>query len=163
MNILCRDAKASDFATIAQVNLAAYQEYAQRLDTKNWQKMQQSLVNVAQIAHTAKFIVAEVEQEIVGSVAYYPPGNSNPNIFAHQWAALRLLAVAPNHRGQGIGKLLTTEAITRAKQDNAEALGLYTSEIMTTAQKMYTNLGFKPEKELPSMLGLRYWLYLISV
>ena len=34
---------------------------------------------------------------------------------------------------------------------------------MTTAQTMYLNLGFEPEKELPSMLGLRYWLYVLPL
>lgn len=41
--------------------------------------------------------------------------------------------------------------------------GLYTSELMTTAQKMYAELGFKRQQELPSMLGLRYGLYFLSI
>jgi ribosomal protein S18 acetylase RimI-like enzyme len=163
MNILCRDATASDYDAIADVSLAAYKEYAQKLEAENWQKMKQSLLAVNEITSSARFLVAEVDQSIVGSLAYYPPGSSNPKFFTSQWASLRLLAVAPNHRGRGIGKLLTKEAIARAKQDRAEVLGLYTSEIMTTAQRMYSNLGFKRDKELPPMLGLRYWLYLLPI
>ena len=59
-------------------------------------------------------------------------------------------------------KLLTKEGIKRAWQDNAQAVGLYTSEAMTVAQKMYGSLGFKQIRELPSMLGLRYWLYVLQ-
>lgn len=58
---------------------------------------------------------------------------------------------------------MTAAGILRAKQDRAKAVGLYTSEIMTAARQMYTSLGFKQERELPSMLGLCYWLYLLPL
>ena len=32
---------------------------------------------------------------------------------------------------------------------------------MTIAQKMYSSLGFKRVRELPNMLGLCYWLYVL--
>ncbi|MDJ0593179.1 MAG: GNAT family N-acetyltransferase [Pleurocapsa sp. MO_226.B13] len=145
------------------ISVAAYQEYSDRLTAENWQKMKQSLVNVAKTANDADFILAEAENEIVGAIAYYPPGKSNPRFFAPNWASLRLLAVTPNYRGQGMGKLLTIEGITRAKKDNAKGVGLHTSEAMTTAQKMYAALGFQCDRELPSMLGSRYWLYLLPL
>ena len=125
--------------------------------------MEQNLSNVSSIADRADFIMAKIEDNIVGAVAYYPPGRSNPQYFDDRWASLRLLAVAPNYRGRGIGKLLTQSGIERAKQDNAFGIGLYTSEAMTTAQKMYAKMGFKRDRELPLMLGLRYWLYLLPI
>lgn len=163
MKILLRDATPSDFETIADVALEAYREYAKKLTVQNWQKMKQSISNVDRIASIANFIVAEVESKIAGAIVYYAPGKSNSQFFAPQWASLRLLAVAPEYRGRGIGKQLTAAGISRAKQDRAKAVGLYTSEIMTTARQMYTSLGFKQERELPSMLGLRYWLYLLPL
>ena len=163
MKILLRDANPVDFASIADISVAAYQEYANRLTAENWRKMQHSLSNVSQTANTADFMVAEVAGITVGAIAYYPPGKSNPKFFGNCWASLRLLAVAPNYRGHGIGKLLTKAGINKARQDNAEGIGLYTSEVMTTAQKMYTSLGFKRERELPSMLGWRYWIYLLPL
>ena len=160
MEIVLRNAIFADFNSIASISIAAYQEYSTNLTAENWQKMQQSLANVSQTAKAASFIVAEIERKIVGAIAYYPPGKSNPKFFEINWASLRLLAVAPEYRRRGIGKLLTKAGIDRAKQDNARGIGLYTSEAMTTAQKMYTSLGFQCDRELPSMLGLRYWLYL---
>ena len=156
MEILIRNAISLDFEEISLVSIAAYPEYAAVLNRENWQKMQHSLSNVEQTAKIANFIVAEVENEIVGAIAYYPPGKSNSKFFNSQWAALRLLAVAPSHRGKGIGKLLTEEGIKRAKEDRAAAVELYTSEAMTIAQKMYGSLGFERVRELPKMLGLCY-------
>ncbi len=124
MKILLRDAIFSDFDTIARISVEAYQEYSTILEAQNWQKMQHSLSDVETTASTADFIVAEIETKIVGAIAYYPPGKSNSKFFDSQWASLRLLAVEPNYRGKGIGKLLTKEGIERAKEDSAEAIRL---------------------------------------
>jgi ribosomal protein S18 acetylase RimI-like enzyme len=163
MNILLRDATSLDFDTIVQISIEAYREYSTVLDAENWQIMQNNLSNIENVAILANFIVAEVEDEIAGAIAYYSPGRSNFKFFDSQWASLRLLAVAPNHRGKGIGKLLTKESIMRAKEDRAEAVGLYTSEAMNVARKMYADLGFNQVQELPSLLGLRYWLYVLPL
>ena len=163
MKILLRDATPSDFDTVADLSIAAYQEYAPKLTAENWQIMKRSIVKVDRTAMTAEFIVAKIDSTIAGAIAYYPPGKSNPQFFDSQSASLRLLAVSPNYRGRGIGKLLTKEKILRAKKDNAWGIGLYTSEIMTTAQTMYSSLGFQRNRELPQMLGLRYWLYLLPL
>ena len=161
MQILIRNAISLDFENISLVSRAAYQEYAAILSAEDWQKMEHSLSNVEHTAKIANFFVAEVEKKIVGAIAYYPPGKSNSQFFNSQWASLRLLAVAPNYRGKGIGKLLTEEGIKSAIEDRAAAVGLYTSEAMTVAQKMYSSLGFKRVRELPKMLGLYYWLYVL--
>ena len=113
--------------------------------------MQQNLLDVERTAKITDSILAELKNEIAGAIAYYPPGKSNFKYFDSQWASLRLLAVAPQHRRKGIEK---------AKQDNANAIALYTSEAIAVAQKMYGSLGFKQVRELPMMLDLRYWLYL---
>ena len=154
-------ATLSDYKAIAQISVAAYREYAKVLSAENWQRMQQNLLDVEHTAQVADFIVAEIKNAIVGAIAYYPPGKSNPKYFDSQWASLRLLAVDPQHRRKGIGKLLTNEGIKRAKQNDAKAIALYTSEAMTVAQKMYGSLGFKQVRELPMMLDLRYWLYVL--
>ena len=158
-----RKATFKDLDPIANISLQAYQEYRNRLTVENWHKMQQSLSHTKVTASTAQFYVAEIEKTIVGAIAYYSPGKSNPRFFDDDWASLRLLAVTPNFRGRGIGKLLTTAGIERAKSDKATGIGLYTSEAMTIAQKMYGDLGFQRGRELPMMLGLRYWLYLLEI
>ena len=93
MKIILRDATALDFEEIANISLEAYREYAEKLTVENWQKMAESICNVDQTASIADFIIAEVESEIAGAIAYYPLGKSNPKFFDSQWASLRLLAV----------------------------------------------------------------------
>ena len=161
MEILTRDAIFEDYKQIADISIAAYQEYAKALTKENWQKMKQSLSNVEQTAKNADYIVAEINNKIVGAIAYYPPDKSNPKYFDSNCASLRLLAVDPNYQSRGIGKLLTQTGIDRAKRDKAKAIGLYTSAIMTAAQTMYSSLGFIRTRELPAILGLQYYLYIL--
>ena len=161
--IIIRDAVSQDFKKIAQISVEAYRQYAEALTPENWNKMQTTLTNVANTANLASLIVAEENNNIIGSIAYYASGKSNPNIFPVEWASIRLLAVSPAYQGKGIGKLLVQECIQRAKKDNAPAIGIHTSELMTVARKMYPKMGFQQDKELPSRFGLRYWRYVLKL
>ena len=58
------------------------------------------------------------------------------------WPELRLLAVAPEARGQGIGEALVNECVRRARRMGATELGLHTSRSMEVAMRMYRRLGF---------------------
>ena len=74
-----------------------------------------------------------------------------------------VLAVAPAHRGRGIAKALVSACITCARHDSARVIGLFTSELMISAQQLYASLGFRRERELPPRLGLRYWRYKLDL
>jgi ribosomal protein S18 acetylase RimI-like enzyme len=58
------------------------------------------------------------------------------------WPELRLLAVAPEARGLGVGQLLVDECVIRARRAGAAALGLHTSRSMRAAKRMYERMGF---------------------
>jgi len=119
--VLIRDARAKDYDEVGSLLVEAYREYSQALSPENWQKMESGLAKIKNKVDRGTLIVAE-QDILVGAVAYYPPGKSNTNIFPPEWASLRLLGVLPAYRGQGIGKLLTTECINRAKEDRASIL-----------------------------------------
>ena len=55
---------------------------------------------------------------------------------------LRLLAVAPDARGRGVGMALVRECVRRAERAGASALGLHTSESLRAAIRMYERMGF---------------------
>lgn len=163
MSIIIRDAIAPEINEVALLTVTAYQAYAHALSRQNWEAMRTSLSNVAEIAKTGQLIVACHDQALVGSVVYCPPGTSDSRICSTQWVSLRMLAVLPQHQGQGIGQMLCAEGVCRAKQDRAEAIALHTSELMTNAQRLYERLGFKRDIELPCHLGIRYWRYVLKL
>jgi ribosomal protein S18 acetylase RimI-like enzyme len=61
---------------------------------------------------------------------------------------MRLLAVHPSMRGQGIGTALTLECAQRAERAGASALQLHTTDAMHTAMQLYERFGFVHAPEL---------------
>jgi ribosomal protein S18 acetylase RimI-like enzyme len=160
-----------ELENIGSLAVAAYQEYAKSLSEDNWEIMRTNLSNIAEIAKVGQLIVAKRDNldknsqrsELIGVVIYCPPGHSDPGIFQSEWASIKMLSVASQYRGQGIGAQLCLECIDRARQDNAEIIALHTSELMVAARGMYAKLGFELDIELPQRLGLRYWRYVMRL
>jgi ribosomal protein S18 acetylase RimI-like enzyme len=163
MAAIVRDALIQDFEEVAAIAVEAYREYSHALTPDNWHTMQTNLSNVAAIAKQGKVMVAELSRELVGSVGYCPPGHSDSLFFQPEWASIRMLAVLPQYRGQGISQQLTLECIHRAQQDRGEVIALYSSELMMNARRMYERLGFQQDIELPRRLGIRYWRYVLKL
>lgn len=163
MAVIIRDAIAPEINEVTSLTVTAYQAYAHALSKQNWEAMRTSLSNVAKIAKTGQLIVACQDRMLVGSVVYCPPGTSDSRLCSTEWASLRMLAVLPQCQGRGIGPMLCSEGVGRAKQDKAEAIALHTSELMIHAQRLYERLGFKRDIELPRHLGMRYWRYVLEL
>jgi ribosomal protein S18 acetylase RimI-like enzyme len=156
-------ATSEDFEAIADLNVAAYAEFAPQLASGAWEMMQNNLRNISERAEVAEFIVCRFKNEVVGSVAYCPAGKGDPIIFELDMAAILLVAVHPQHRGKGIARNLTNECITRARADKASSIGLFTSELMVSAQHLYRSLGFQRDLELPRRHGIRYFRFVLSL
>jgi ribosomal protein S18 acetylase RimI-like enzyme len=157
------EATAADFGAIANLNVSAYSEFASRLRAGSWEVMQKNLRNVAERAKSAEFLVWRSGNAVIGSVAYCAAGMGDPAIFAPDMASILLLAVSPGERGKGIARDLTLACIARAKSDKANSIGLYTSELMQSAQHLYRGLGFQQDLELPVRYGIRYFRFVLSL
>ena len=94
--------------------------------------------------------MAEKEGVILGSVLLYPPGTafSTPHEGPLTCPEVRLLAVAPDAQGQGIGTALMKECIRRARRLEAFCLNLHTTDMMQVAMRMYERMGFVRAPEL---------------
>ena len=151
------EATAADILAIADLNVAAYREFAKRLGATSWRAMEKNLRGVARLTGWARFLVVRTPRGLAGSIGYCPPGKSDPAVFEADWASVVLLAVSPRHRRRGIGRALVRDCIRRARDDRAPAVGLFTSELMTNAAALYESLGFRHDRELPPRYGVRYW------
>jgi GNAT superfamily N-acetyltransferase len=117
---------------------------------------------VAQAAHSEVLVVRETGPgpgHIVAAVGYVPPGAPKREFFAPEWPIVRLLAVSPAQRGQGLGRLLVLACIERAQRDGAPLLALHSSPVMAPALRLYAAMGFERLRELPDMFGVPYALY----
>jgi len=156
-------ATTRDFEAIAELNVSAYAEFATRLRPGSWEAMQRNLRNIPERANVAEFMVYSSGNTIVGSVAYCPAGKGDPTVFKPDMASILLLAVSPMNRGKGIARALTAACISRAKSDGANSIGLFTSELMESAQHIYRSLSFQLESELPMRHGVRYFRFVLSL
>ncbi len=55
---------------------------------------------------------------------------------------LDVIAVEPSHQGTGVGRLMLEFAETEARRQGFDSIYLYTHEMMTENQALYTKLGY---------------------
>ena len=139
-----RDARPEERAALRELTLRAYGEYASVMEPAAWAGLDHAVRSALDSPETAARIVATLGGVVVGSVMLYPPA---ADAYAGAlervgWPELRLLAVAPEARGQGVGKALVDECVRRALRLGATELGLHTSMSMRAAVRMYQRMGF---------------------
>ena len=146
-----RNARPSDRNAIQKVTLSAYQEYA-RLMPAHWEGYRENIVATLADVKPAEQIVAEEDGAIMGTVLLYPVGTlfttrgEDPVPLA--WPEVRLLAVTPAARRQGIGAALMRECVRRARRSGASVLTLHTTDVMEAAMRLYEKMGFSRNVDL---------------
>lgn len=144
-DLIVRDARPPDREAIRDVTMAAYQQYAAVMQT-HWEGYRRNILTTLGDVKPAEQIVAEQHGALVGTVLLYPAGTvlsaSDGRSVTRSWPEVRLLAVAPAARGQGVGAALMRECVRRARQSGAAVLTLHTHEIMAVAMRMYERMGF---------------------
>ena len=144
-----RDALPEELPVIKDLTLRAYAEFGTRMPLVNWRGLRATIIRTLDQPGLADVIVAELDGAIVGSVLLFPSQvDAYGGSAAAGWPQLRLLAVHPQIRGRGIGKLLMETCITRARNNGAAVLGLHTGDSMIVALPMYERRGFVRVPEL---------------
>jgi ribosomal protein S18 acetylase RimI-like enzyme len=151
----CRD---SDAAKVNELALAAFDQF--RSQYSDWPAMASAIGRMSALADIGEIIVAERDQQIIGAVAYIPPGRPKAAYFDQSWPTIRMLVVDPTSRGSGVGRALTEECMNRARRDGSRVIALHTSPIMTVALPMYLRMGFRLVREAPPIYGVPYAVYL---
>ncbi|MBM3946668.1 MAG: GNAT family N-acetyltransferase [SAR202 cluster bacterium] len=137
-----RNARPEELDEVAEVLKAAYQQYEPSVPAAAWEPYFEDIADVRSRLADSELIVAEREGRIVGSVTFYPPSDSADHGWPSGWAGIRLLAVLPDTRGLGIGRVLMEECFRRCRDLGVRTVGLHTTKIMAVARAMYERMGF---------------------
>ncbi len=159
MDEVVRHFQPADRDGVGRVARAAFAQYEHAY--QGWPSFSEGIGRMAELAGYADLMVAEHEGELAGAVVHVGPGKPRNAIFPDDWSVIRMLVVAPAHRGQGIGRQLLAACLRCAIRDRAPAIGLHTSPIMVEALRLYTGLGFTRDRDLDPIRGVPYSRYML--
>jgi ribosomal protein S18 acetylase RimI-like enzyme len=120
-----------------------------------------TLSDVAGRAATTTLLVAELADEVVGAVAYCPPGSPYGDLAEPGEAEFRMLAVRSQARGNGAGAALVQACLDRAREAGCATLRLSTQQNMRAAHRMYERFGFirTPDRDWAPRPGIDLLTY----
>lgn len=87
---------------------------------------------------------------VVGGITYLHRPGPLATIDRPDQAELRMLAVAPEAQGRGIGTALVGACLEQARRDGKREVTLHTVGAMARAQRLYERVGFRrrPDRDL---------------
>jgi ribosomal protein S18 acetylase RimI-like enzyme len=136
-------ARPEDYARIAELTVGVYIDGG--LATPDYATQLSDVAGRAAISEL--LVVRDADGRVVGSVALVLNGDFG-NIIEHDdEAAFRMLVVDPAAQGQGLGELLVTTCLDRARAAGKRRMVLSTDPLMTTAHRLYERLGFTRLRE----------------
>ncbi len=140
---IIRDVRPEELREISGLIFEAYKEYEGFLPPSAWDHYVRDITDVESRLPVSELIVAEAQGELVGAVTLFrDPSLLAQDTWPSSWAGVRLLAVHPNGRGQGIGRALMDECLRRCRESGVATLGLHTVDFMEVARRMYEGMGF---------------------
>jgi ribosomal protein S18 acetylase RimI-like enzyme len=120
------------------------------------------LADVAGRASRAELLVVRDDNgHVVGSVALVLSGDFGEVTTSDEEAAFRMLVVDPAAQGRGLGTLLVTTCLDRARAAGKRRMVIATGTRMTAAQRLYERLGFTrlPERDWSPVPGIDLIVY----
>jgi ribosomal protein S18 acetylase RimI-like enzyme len=120
------------------------------------------LADVAGRASQAELLVVRDDDgSVVASVALVLSGDFGEVTTSDEEAGFRMLVVDPAVQGRGLGELLVTTCLDRARAAGKRRVVISTGTRMTAAQRLYERLGFTrlPERDWSPVPGIDLLVY----
>ena len=139
---LADPADADELAAVGALTVAAYAADGYLRGTEDGYAEQ--LRAAADRAREADLAVAvdETDGVLLGTVTYCRSGTPWAEVSRPGEAEFRMLAVAPEARGRGVGAALTGWCLERARADGCTGVVLSTLPMMHAAHRLYERMGF---------------------
>jgi GNAT superfamily N-acetyltransferase len=155
--IRLRDYESGDAEDLNRIAVAAFDQFRDHYG--DWPAMRAGLSKASDLSASGEVIVAKLQDEFAGAVAYFGPNSQKAAFFDQRWPVIRMLVVDPAFRGKGVGRALSDECIARARRDGSPIIALHTSPIMSVALPMYLKMGFVKAYDAPPIFGVAYAVY----
>lgn len=141
-----RRVKPEEYAALGAITVRAYREL---FGGGSLGPYEIELLDVARRNTDSEVYVAVTELSIVGGVTYVDgPGRQMSEFSDPDASGIRMLAVDPQHQGQGAGRALTAWCVELARTRGRRRVVLHSTPVMTVAHGIYERLGFVRSPEL---------------
>ena len=139
-----REALSDEVELIRNQRGKAYEDHAKVIPQDHWDALRKAIMSDADQQISVELLVAELDGEIVGSVALFPAKSDAYRglVDMLDYPEIRMLAVNHESRGKGVAEALIKECIYRTKTKGLEHIGLHTADFMGTAMRLYERMGF---------------------
>ncbi len=142
-----RRATPDDHAAAGAVTVAAYTDFTLGPDDPYLDRLR----DAAARDREAELWVATPDDtdEVLGCVTVCPPGSPWRELARDGEGEFRMLAVAPQARGRGVGEALARLCLDRFRAEGCAAVVLSSLREMAAAHRLYARLGFRrlPERD----------------
>lgn len=116
--------------------------------------------------HTGILVAVDEHDQLLGAVALVLDGGPYAELSTPpDEAEFRMLVVAPDTRGQGIGTALIEECLARARAAGKRRMVISTGDNMTAAHRRYEDLGFvrEPSRDWSPLPGVTLMAYVLEL
>ncbi len=139
---MIREAREGELDGAGRVTQAAWREF-ERSGDPAWVAYFERLGDARARAARAVVLVAVEAEVVVGTAALELERTLEDVALPAHEARLRMLAVAPEWRGRGVGRKLVEACLERARAAGKSEVRLHTMDVMVTAEVLYRSLGFE--------------------
>ena len=149
-----RRARPEDYAAIGEVTVAAYQPLLRGNEPSYIEQLRNA--QARDLEAELWVAVAPDDQEVFGTVTVCRDGSPWREVALADEGEFRMLAVAPQAQGQGVGEALARHAVDRFREEGATAVVLSSTPLMAAAHRLYGRLGFDraPERDWTTTGGV---------
>jgi GNAT superfamily N-acetyltransferase len=155
-SLLIRGADRADYGAIRDVVIAAYAQYAGRLEPAVFARYLADLLDLDTHASYGRLLVVETAEGIRGFAAFYPDASVQGFGLPAGWAGGRALAVHPGARGHGVARALLCTVECLAREAGAPVFAFHTASFMTGAISLYERLGYRRAPEYDFDMAARF-------
>ena len=161
--VTVRKVRPEEYEELAALTLAAYRAV---LGPDMDRGYADELADVARRAGRVEVLVAVDDVGRLGGGITYVPGPGSLAWFqGRDEAGLRMIAVAPEAQGRGVGASLVAACVERAAAAGKTRLFLHTSAPMAVAERLYQRAGFRRDAARDQVLddGLALVAYVLDL
>ena len=164
MTFAIRRADPADFERAGALTVQAYIEDGH---IPAGSEYAHTLADAAARAADAELWVAvdDTTGTVLGSVTFAAPGSPYLEVAGPREGEFRMLAVAHEARGLGVGATLVQQVIGRARELGLTGLAMSTQPTMLPAHWIYQRLGFErtPERDWSPVPGVELLTYRLAL